>query len=320
MAAVKIRKIEYKGWKNTIEISNLEIKILIVLETGRIMHYGFLDGTNIFYENKELEGVVFNTGDYFKNNTKIVAPNVGGNRVLPCSEEYFNMLTGSRHVPDPFINASPYSVSYLKNGITITSPTSKLLGIQIKRTLTISKKGTAVKIEQELLKKMPAKNNEFEKIPLTIWSLSKIKTPNNSYLPIHENSIFKDGFLIPVWPDAKNNATLNVTVNNAILKLKSSENLPQKVGSDARNWVAASLEKTVFVEAFSFDTSSKASYPDNGTSVTIFGNNLFTELECLSPEKILKIGEKIAYNLEWSLHKVTNKNSVKALLANLYKE
>ena len=70
----------------------------------------------------------------------------------------------------------------------------------------------------------------------------------------------------------------------------------------------------MFVETFNFDTEQKESYPDNGTSVTIFGNNLFTELECLSPEKTLKIGESISYDLHWSLHSVKDKNEVNTLL------
>ena len=111
---IKIKKIEYKGWKNAIEISNLEIKILVVPEIGRIMHFSFLDGQNIFYENEQLEGIELNTGEYFTENNIKQAPNLGGNRVLPCSEEYFDSLTGSRHIPDPFINASAYKTILLK--------------------------------------------------------------------------------------------------------------------------------------------------------------------------------------------------------------
>ncbi|MGK0448953.1 MAG: hypothetical protein ACJA2M_002755, partial [Polaribacter sp.] len=63
MSAIKISNITYKGWKNTIEISNLDIKVIIVPEIGRIMYYGFLDGQNIFYENEQLQGIQFNTGE-----------------------------------------------------------------------------------------------------------------------------------------------------------------------------------------------------------------------------------------------------------------
>ena len=317
MSGIIIKNKTYKGWEKSIEISNSEIKIIVVPETGRILHFGFLDGENIFYENQEFEGVEFSSGEYYKKESNIQAPDVGGNRVLPCSEEYFHLLTGSRHVPDPFINASSYTISCIENGVILESPISKLLGVQIKRTITISEKGTGVNIEQELVKKIPAQNQEIEKIPLTIWSLSKIKTPNISYLPIQENSIFKNGFMVPVWPDAKNNAISNIALKPSLLEIKSSENLPQKVGADAKKWVASFIDKQVFVEQFNFDTELKNTYPDHGTSVTIFGNNLFTELECLSPEKTLIIGEKITYDLYWSLQKIDNKNAANRFLENL---
>ena len=63
MSAIKVRNLIYKGWGNTIEISNLDIKVIIVPEIGRIMHYGFLDGQNIFYENEQQK----NTAEKFKN-------------------------------------------------------------------------------------------------------------------------------------------------------------------------------------------------------------------------------------------------------------
>ncbi|MBT7135351.1 MAG: hypothetical protein HN890_03950 [Polaribacter sp.] len=317
MSGITIKNIAYRGWEKSIEISNSEIKLIVAPEMGRILHFGFLEGENIFYENQEFEGVEFCSGEYYKKDSNIQAPNVGGNRVLPCSEEYFHLLTGSRHVPDPCINASSYTVSCIENGVILESPISKLLGIQIKRTITISEKGTGVNIKQELVKKIAAQNQEIEKIPLTIWSLSKIKTPNISYLPIQENSVFENGFMVPVWPDSKNNATSNIALKSSLLEIKSSENLPQKVGADAKKWVASFIDKHVFVEQFNFDTELKNTYPDHGTSVTIFGNNLFTELECLSPEKTLIIGEKITYDLSWSLQKIDNKNAANRFLKTL---
>ena len=158
MSGITIKNKKYKGWKKSIEISNSEIRIILVPEIGRIMYYGFVGGENIFYENQEFEGRAFSSGEYYKKDSKIQAPNVGGNRVLPCSEEYFHLLTGSRHVPDPFINASSYKATYLDNGVILESPISKLLGIQIKRTITISDQGSEVKIEQELIKKTTAQN------------------------------------------------------------------------------------------------------------------------------------------------------------------
>ena len=160
-----------------------------------------------------------------------------------------------------------------------------------------------------------AKNNQLEKIPVTLWSLSKIKTPNFSYIKNAKKSIFKNGFTISEWPDAKNYALENITLNNDLITLKSSNEFPQKIGVDAKNWVASYINNNLFVESFEFDES--ATYPDFGTSVTIFGNKLFSELEVLSPEKHLKIGESIKYTIKWNLIKKSCKEEAEKYLQQL---
>ncbi|WP_296637586.1 hypothetical protein [Polaribacter sp.] len=310
MSLIKIEEIDYKGWKNAIEISNTDIYLIVVPEVGRILHFSFKNSENIFYENSELEGLLFKTDTFY--NHKSEAPNIGGNRILPCSEDYFHDITGYRNIPDPYINASAYSINYLENGVVLKSPISNYLGIQIERKITINKNGSKVYIEQKITKIKTAKNNQLERIPLTLWSLSKIKTSNFSYIKNAKKSIFKNGFTISEWPDAKNYALENITLNNDLITLKSSNEFPQKIGVDAKNWVASYINNNLFVESFEFDES--ATYPDFGTSVTIFGNKLFSELEVLSPEKHLKIGECIKYNIRWNLIKKSCKEEAEEYL------
>ena len=56
------------------------------------------------------------------------------------------------------------------------------------------------------------------------------------------------------------------------------------------------------INVFTFDNNE--SYPDGGTSATIFTCTNFTELECLSPEKALKIGETLEFDIRWKLNKL----------------
>ena len=78
-----------------------------------------------------------------------------------------------------------------------------------------------------------------------------------------------------------------------------------------------SLSLLTLTEAEEFNFDTQTLYPDGGTSVTLFGNSLFSELECLSPEKKLDIGESICYDLHWSLLKVKDKKEVYSILQNL---
>src|SRR2546428_4959796 len=57
MAAVKIEKINFKGWPNSYRISNGEVEVIITSDIGpRIMRYAFTGGQNVFKEFNETLG------------------------------------------------------------------------------------------------------------------------------------------------------------------------------------------------------------------------------------------------------------------------
>jgi hypothetical protein len=303
-----ILKMDYKGWKNAIALYNNQVRLVVVPEIGRIMHYGFVDDKNVLYENGRLEGLILREGEIFQEDGKPKTPNLGGDRVLPSSENYFHLVTGSRHLPDQYINTGPYSYTLVKNGVRIESPVSQLQGIKMVRTIQLEPDSTRVKIEQRLEKFRPAKDAGCDAIPLTIWSLSQIRAPQAAWLPLRKNSVFAKGFDIPVWPDNINYATHNYEIHDGILKLRPITENHQKIGADADGWVAGLVDNVLMVERF--DYKSGATYPDGGTSVAIYSNADFTELECLSPEKILKCGESIEQTVWWELCRINSENDL----------
>src|SRR5229473_7107353 len=56
-AAVKIEKIQYRGWPNCYRISNGEVDLVVTTDVGpRIIRYGFSGGPNVFKEFDEQMG------------------------------------------------------------------------------------------------------------------------------------------------------------------------------------------------------------------------------------------------------------------------
>jgi hypothetical protein len=46
-----IEKVEYKGWKNNLKLSNSEAELIITLDVGpRVIRYGYVGGANVFKE------------------------------------------------------------------------------------------------------------------------------------------------------------------------------------------------------------------------------------------------------------------------------
>src|SRR4029077_18781182 len=55
--AVKIEKINFKGWPNSYRMSNGEVELVVTGDIGpRIIRYGFLGGQNLFKEYAEQMG------------------------------------------------------------------------------------------------------------------------------------------------------------------------------------------------------------------------------------------------------------------------
>lgn len=302
MTQVKTEKINYKGWDNAIQLSNNEIKVVVVPQIGRIIYFSYLNDENLLYENQELEGQVFSADNPYKKEGEISHAGYGGDRVWPTVQDSFVVYNGDRGLSDPWIDGSPWTFELVKDGVKISSPVSEYLGINVTRTITLEKMGAAVSIQQKMTKKKTSCKKEFEPIPVTIWNLSKVKNPLIGILPLSKNSLFKNGIDFQKWPDNINSAEKNYSQHGNIGQLVPVPDLFQKMGADSKGWVAGVYDDMVFGQFFTHDPNE--TYPDGGTSATIFTCTAFSELECLSPLKKLEVGESIEFDIKWKLNRI----------------
>ncbi|MDB4584120.1 hypothetical protein N9164_13275 [Draconibacterium sp.] len=302
IAQVKTELINYYGWTNSVQLSNTEIKLIVVPQIGRIIHFSYLDQENLLYENPQFQGQTYSAENPYKVDGLIAHAAFGGDRIWPTVQDSFEVLNGSRGLSDPWIDGSEWEYELIENGIQITSRVSDYIGAKVTRTITLNAEGTTVTIQQKMEKIKRGKKRQLEPIPLTIWNLSKIKTPDFGLISLHKNSIFDNGIFMPSWPDNINSAWKNYSKIGEVGMLIPDPVLFQKVGADSPGWVAGVTGNIVFGEFFHFDPNE--TYPDGGTSATIFTCSDFTELECLSPEKKLRTGKSIQFDIQWKLHKM----------------
>jgi len=307
-AQVKTELITYNGWTNSIQLTNKEIKLVVVPQIGRIMHFSFLNEKNLLYENSQFHGQTYSVENPYKEDGKIAHAAFGGDRIWPTIQDSFKVLNGSRGLSDPWIDGSKWEYELVNNGVQITSRVSDFIGAKVTRTITLNPEGTTVNIQQKMEKVKRGKQKRLEPIPLTIWNLSKITTPDFTLIPLRERSSFENGIFIPTWPDNINSAWKNYSRIGDVGMLIPDPELFQKVGADSKGWVAGVTGNIVFGEFFQFN--EKEVYPDGGTSATIFTCSDFTELECLSPVKKLTPGKSIQFDIQWKLHKIEDTNNI----------
>ncbi len=313
-ADTEVQLISYLGWDESFEIRNDTTRVVVVPAVGRIMHYSYAGEKNLIYTNPELHGYVLEVGGVFKDGEGEQAHAFfGGDRVIPTAEDRVEIVRGDRTLPDHYIDGSPYSYIVHEDGITIASPVSELLGVQLSRRIRLAAKGTRLTIEQKLTKVKPAPEEHLDNLPLTIWNLTPILPPKHTYQPLAKNSVFQSGIFVPTWSVER--IIGNYKIYDGLVRLTPQTENGQKIGTDARGWIEGRSGEIVMIECF--DYVEGATYPEGGTSAAAYSNPRFAELECLSPERPLKVGESLELTIHWELHRIREEAKVEAFLRSL---
>ncbi len=296
-----VKVINYKGWEQSVALKNAKVKVVVVPQIGRIMNLSFIDDENILFEDEKLIGKKL--ADFYAEGEEIVPKGFGGDRIWACSQDLFAEIYGSRFVADRWIDGGEWSYELLKNGVKIESPVSEKLGVKVTREIILDEQEAKITINQKMEKVQLAENTALEPVPLTIWNLTQLKATSQGLIQLNDNSLFENGIFIPEWPDAINYAQHNYFREDKVGVLLPPDSVQsQKIGADSPGWVAGIVGNTLLVEEFIMEQGQK--YPDGGTSTTIYSSASMTELECLSPEIKLNIGESIKHSMTWQLYKI----------------
>lgn len=311
--AAEVNMISYNGWNEVVELRNDTVRVVVVPAIGRIMHYSFLNEQNVLYTNPDMSGLTLVPGEVYQENGKPAGLAFGGDRVVTIPENLIDEALHSRINTDPWIDGRPHEFHITGNSVTIQSPSSRLLGIKIIRTIRLAPRGTTVKIEQTMTKVQQAETEFLDKLPLTLWNLTQINPPQQTWQPVAENSVFENGIYIAPWSVSRLDGR-NDSVRDGMLRLRqpSNESSGRKICTDSRGWVAGWTGGVLMTEHFEYVEG--AQYPEGGTSASVYMNSTFAELECMSPQKILAVGDSIDYSIRWTLQRAEDEAAAEALL------
>src|SRR6202046_2267667 len=131
-AAVKVDKIEYKGWRNSYRVSNGEVELVVTSDVGpRIIRFGFAGGQNLFKEFAEQLG---GTGEQ-KEQLR------GGSRVWKAPEDPV-----ATWAPDNV----PVNIKITPTGLIATAPVEPLTKLQKEIEISMEATGTKVTVSNRI--------------------------------------------------------------------------------------------------------------------------------------------------------------------------
>jgi hypothetical protein len=285
-AQVKMEKITCTSLKlpNCYKLSNGTVEIVVTTDIGpRIARYGFVGGESIL---SDISGSLAE-----KDRDQWQA--WGGHRLWIAPEgqpkSYGPDNTPIKHAPAG------------ANGIRLEQPVEKGTGIQKVMTVTLDATGTGVTVKHELI------NRNQKPYELAVWALTIMNPGGTAIVPQEPYKKHADA-LLPARPLVMWHYTdlsdSRFAIGPKFIRLSTDEKKaePQKFGVlNKTGWAAYAKNGLLFVKRMKYEEG--AAYPDYNSSVEVFTQAGFIEVESLGPLRTLKPGEAAEHTESWSLHK-----------------
>ncbi len=306
---ISIEKTSYHGWKECYRMSNGEVELIVVADIGpRIIHFGLVDGENLFNVSESQLGVT-------ESDTWI---GFGGHRlwIAPETTEY-------TYYPD----MDKLQVEVDSHRITLTAPPEILDSQLRKEDLTFdeieermgdSKFRENLRIQKEMVIQMNpdgevivehrAINASTEFIEMAIWPLTVMKQGGFSIFPNPPFAPHGPGHYLPertiiTWSYTDLGDSRIQYMDKYITVQQDPENETKlKLGfSDTQGWAGYAVDDVLFVKYL--DYYPEAEYPDMGCSVEMFTNSSMMEIESLGPKRSLKPDDMTSHTERWRIIK-----------------
>lgn len=285
-AAVKVEKIEYKGWHNCYRVSNGEVELIVTGDVGpRIIRYGFVGGQNLF---KEFPDQLGKSGEE-KFQLR------GGDRVWKAPEDPI-----ATWAPDNV----PVEITPTSSGLIARAPVEPLTNLQKEIEVSMAQSGSEITVIHRI------RNHSLFTLDFSPWALTMMAqggTVISGFPPRGKHPINLEATNPLVMWAYTDLSDKRLTFTKKYLTLKQDPNnaTAQKIGSfNTDTWAAYFLNGELFVKRTKADPSK--TYPDFGCSFETFTNNEFLEIETLGPLTKVSAGGVVEQVEHWALYRGVN--------------
>lgn len=282
-AAVKIEKVNYKGWPNSYRVTNGEIELVVTSDVGpRIIRFGFVNGQNLF---KEFRNTIGKSGE----KEWMIR---GGHRLWAAPEDPVKTYA---------LDNSPVKVEIEGDVLVVTEPVEQLTGLEKRITVKMAASGTDVELIHRI------RNTNREAVELSPWGLT-VMAPGGVGITGFPPRGKHPQVLAPTNPLVMwaytdfSDSRWVFTEKYLALRQDPEATKPLKVGHfNPKTWGAYLLGSDLFIKRYQADPSK--TYPDFGCSYETFTNADFLEIETLGPMTKIAPGASVEHIEKWSLYK-----------------
>lgn len=284
IAEVKMEVVDYKGWKNSIKLSNGKVELIATTDVGpRIIRFGFVGGQNLF---GEYDAMIGKTG---ASSWMIY----GGHRFWHAPE-----VEGRTYSLDN----SPVSHEWDGKTLKLRQAVEKDTGIEKQMDVTLDPNSNKVTVVHRAI------NRNYWDVELAPWGLTVMAKSGRGIFPQEEYRPHPDYFLparpLVLW-HYTNMSDPRFTWGEKFIQLRQDPKATtkQKFGFlNKQGWIAYELNGEVFVKHYAHDDN--AQYPDYGCNTESYTDQDMLEMETLGAlSKLAAQGGSAEHTETWDLFK-----------------
>lgn len=292
---ITIKEVKYKNFGKCLAISNDYMEIFVTVDIGpRIIKCNLKDKENMMFEDVERN---FSNDVSSMFGEDKVWYTYGGHRIWLSPEGF-----PETYYPDN----DKVLYSTFPTGAEFTPPVQDVTGIQISVRIEMADDAPEIKITHKIA------NMNKKAIKGSVWCLS-VMAPGGTALipqPTEDTGLLPNRALV-MWPYARFTDS-RFTLCDRYVTVSQDKNAQDafKFGINNTSGKSAYINGGQALVKY-IEYVDGAEYPDGGCSTEVYTNNLFEELESLSPLYTLECGEAMTHTETWTLFdgvEITDRN------------
>lgn len=279
---------EHPAADDVITLANDQVYLAISPQLGRVVAFGPTGGDNLLWVADEEQ----------RNPGKRGWSNYGGDKVWPSPQGDWPKSHGRSWPPTPGIDGPAWSlINQTGNTITLQSPISPVLGVQVTRVITLSSDSPKVTIHNTVKRVAPSDHR------VHVWTVTQINMPD--YCLINFIASQADGVNDLTYFSSKPKPATVAAANKVdsdVYRYDMPDKGGHKIGSYG-TWCAGVFPNLIFAQSIAPITQAEAdkkNYPDS-SNVQIYNDQRYVELEMLSNANELQVGEQLELTVHWWL-------------------
>lgn len=282
--SIDIKELDYENYGKCVSVSNGIIEAVVTIDVGpRIVRFGFCGEKNLFYNDLERKGVVYDKDfdELYGEGSKFY--NYGGHRLWLSPESY-----PATYYPDN----EPVVYGILRDGVSFTPAKQRHNDMQLSFELMMSENATDIMVVHS------AKNCSKDEQTLALWAVTMMNPGGLEIIPQNQGgSDLLPNRTLVLWPYTDLHDK-RVNWGKKFITLRHDSAVEDgkrfKMGIDnLLGWAAYVNDGYVMIKRYVHNL--RAAYPDFGASYETYLTKEFLEMETLSPLYHIEPGETVRH-------------------------